>query len=53
MNSRHNPALGMKPELLVGALQSRKDSRRHGDETRTTVDDATAFSVSGGQDLAS
>src|SRR5271165_983765 len=38
-------------ELLVGALQSRKDGRRRRDETRTTVDDATAFSVSGGQDL--
>jgi hypothetical protein len=43
---------GLQPELLVGALQPRKDSRRRRDETRTTVDDATALSVSGGQDLA-
>jgi len=30
----------------------RKDSRRRRDETRTTVEDATALSVSVGQDLA-
>ena len=39
--------VGLQPELLVAPLQSGKDGRRSRNETRTTVDDATAFSFSG------
>src|SRR5258708_19466636 len=42
---------GLQPELLAGALQSGKDGRPRGGETRPTVDDATASSVSAVQDL--
>src|SRR2546429_2885772 len=44
---------GLQPQLLAGALQSGKDGPPSGDETYATVHDATAFSVSGGQDLES
>ena len=44
---------GLQPELLAVTVQPGRESGSRRDETYATVDDATAFSVSGGQDLES
>src|ERR1019366_6999307 len=52
MNIRHNPALGMKPELLVDAVPARAAGRCHPTAAHDFGDLAAAVPLRGRQNLA-